>query len=73
MMQKPDHSSGARERMKSNRNTQVDLVRVFNAVTSTLKENQPALNAADEYNHNHGDNMEPWASCSPAKKQPGDE
>ncbi len=36
---------------------QVDLLSLFNAVTGTLKENKTALNKADEYNGNHGDNM----------------
>jgi hypothetical protein len=37
--------------------SQVDLVKAFNTVTRELKVNQQSLNAADEYNHNHGDNM----------------
>ena len=37
--------------------SQVNLGKVFGAVTEVLKENQQSLNAADEYNHNHGDNM----------------
>ena len=36
---------------------QVDLTKLFTTVTKTLKENQVALNPADEENHNHGDNM----------------
>jgi hypothetical protein len=36
---------------------QVDLARSFSAVTRALKANQASLNASDEYNHNHGDNM----------------
>jgi hypothetical protein len=43
--------------MSTRRTDRVDLVRLFNTVTTTLKENQQSLNAADEYNHNHGDNM----------------
>ena len=35
----------------------VDLASLFSAVTKTLQENQAALNDADEYNHDHGDNM----------------
>ena len=43
--------------MKKASQSQVDLGKVFGAVTEVLKENQQSLNAADEYNHNHGDNM----------------
>ena len=34
-----------------------DLSTVFKAVTKALKENQSSLNAADEYNGDHGTNM----------------
>jgi hypothetical protein len=37
--------------------SEIDLPKTFSAVTRKLKANQEALNAADEYNHNHGDNM----------------
>ena len=37
--------------------SEVDLASLFSAVTKTLEENQAALNEADEFNHNHGDNM----------------
>lgn len=43
--------------MSMKRSDQVDLARLFSTVTTTLKENQQSLNAADDYNHNHGDNM----------------
>lgn len=43
--------------MNADQASQVDLAKLFNAVTRTLKENQQSLNSADEYNHNHGDNM----------------
>lgn len=43
--------------MSQNEASLVDLVRLFNSVTTTLKKNQPSLNAADEFNHNQGDNM----------------
>lgn len=36
---------------------QLDLLSIFNAVTSTLEENKTELNAADAFNGNHGDNM----------------
>lgn len=36
---------------------EVDLAKLFSAVTRDLKGNQAALNQADAYNHNHGDNM----------------
>lgn len=39
------------------RQRQVNLEKSFREVTRTLKENKETLNAADEYNHNHGDNM----------------
>jgi hypothetical protein len=35
----------------------VDLVKLFSAVASTLEENQQALNQADQYNQDHGDHM----------------
>lgn len=38
-------------------NEQVDLLNIFNQVSKTLKTNQNSLNEADEYNHDHGDNM----------------
>lgn len=38
-------------------NTTVDLAKLFKAASKSLVENQTALNQADDYNHNHGDNM----------------
>ncbi|MEN6572194.1 MAG: DAK2 domain-containing protein [Anaerolineaceae bacterium] len=35
----------------------VDLAKVFGTVAKTLGENRDSLNQADEYNHDHGDNM----------------
>jgi len=35
----------------------VDLEKLFGAVANTLSQNQTALNNADSYNHDHGDNM----------------
>ena len=35
----------------------VDLANIFQSVTQALAENQQALNQADEYNRDHGDNM----------------
>ena len=35
----------------------VDLVDIFQTVTQSLAQNQPALDQADEYNHDHGTNM----------------
>lgn len=43
--------------MSAKASSQVDLARAFSTVTRVLKENQQSLNGADEYNHNHGDNM----------------
>lgn len=37
--------------------TTVDLAKLFKAASKSLLENQTALNQADAYNHNHGDNM----------------
>lgn len=38
-------------------NSNVDLVSLFQAVTQSLTENQQALDQADTYNRDHGDNM----------------
>ena len=35
----------------------LDLLSMFEAVTSSLSENKTELNKADEHNGNHGDNM----------------
>ncbi len=35
----------------------IDLAKLFGAVTTTLAENREALNKADTYNRDHGDNM----------------
>lgn len=35
----------------------MDLSSIFKTVSAQLTEQQTALNAADEYNHDHGDNM----------------
>jgi len=37
--------------------SEVDLASLFSTVTKTLQGNQAALNDADEFNHDHGDNM----------------
>ncbi len=37
--------------------TEVDLVNIFQAVTQSLVENQKSLNKADTYNKDHGNNM----------------
>ncbi|MEZ0395422.1 MAG: DAK2 domain-containing protein [Anaerolineales bacterium] len=37
--------------------TALDLINLFQAVTSTLDSNRQNLNQADTYNHDHGDNM----------------
>jgi len=36
---------------------QLDLLSIFKAVSGTLSDNQSALNEADSYNGDHGDNM----------------
>ena len=38
-------------------NSQLDLASIFQTVTSTLAQNQGALNEADTYNHDHGTHM----------------
>ena len=35
----------------------LDLLTMFKAASRSLKQNKEALNQADDYNHNHGDNM----------------
>lgn len=40
-----------------NSGNSVDLVNLFGAVAQTMVQNQNALNKADTYNHDHGDNM----------------
>jgi len=35
----------------------IDLAKLFGTVAKTMAQNQSSLNAADEYNHDHGDNM----------------
>ncbi len=35
----------------------IDLAKLFGTVAKTMVQNQSALNAADDYNHDHGDNM----------------
>lgn len=47
------HNSQENEDMSS----KVDLVNIFQGVVGALQENKEDLNQADEYNHNHGDNM----------------
>lgn len=35
----------------------IDLAKLFGTVAKTMVQNQASLNAADDYNHDHGDNM----------------
>jgi hypothetical protein len=35
----------------------IDLAKLFGTVAKTMAQNQTSLNAADDFNHNHGDNM----------------
>jgi hypothetical protein len=37
--------------------SEMDLAQIFQAVSKTMLQNQTALNEADTYNHDHGDNM----------------
>ncbi len=43
--------------MQQSSGRSVDLAGIFQSVTQSLAENQQALNQADEYNQDHGDNM----------------
>ncbi len=43
--------------MTTNNASSVDLVKLFGSVAQTLSQNKSALNEADTYNHDHGDNM----------------
>ena len=38
-------------------NGQIDLLKLFQAVAGALQQNKSALNQADTYNHDHGNNM----------------
>jgi hypothetical protein len=38
-------------------NGQIDLLKLFQAAAGALQQKQTALNQADTYNHDHGDNM----------------
>ncbi len=40
-----------------NQGSPIDLVKMFQGVTGQLQKNKESLNQADEYNHDHGDNM----------------
>jgi hypothetical protein len=41
----------------ANQQQPLDLAQLFGAVAGTLQQNRQSLNQADEYNHDHGDNM----------------
>jgi hypothetical protein len=43
--------------MPSKQANNLDLSKLFQAVTNSMVENREPLNRADQYNHNHGDNM----------------
>lgn len=43
--------------MAAQTSSSVNLAKLFQAVTNTMSENRDSLNQADDYNHNHGDNM----------------
>lgn len=43
--------------MASTNSKSIDLAKLFGSVAKTLGQNQSALNEADTYNHDHGDNM----------------
>jgi hypothetical protein len=41
----------------ANQGSPIDLFKMFQGVTGQLQKNREDLNQADEYNHDHGDNM----------------
>lgn len=43
--------------MSTSQNSQIDLASLFGTVAKTLVQSQTAMNDADTYNHDHGDNM----------------
>jgi hypothetical protein len=43
--------------MSTSQNSQIDLASLFGTVAKTLTQSQTAMNDADTYNHDHGDNM----------------
>jgi hypothetical protein len=43
--------------MSTSQNTQINLASLFGTVANTLTQSQTAMNNADTYNHDHGDNM----------------
>lgn len=43
--------------MPTNVSNAIDLVNLFGSVVKSLDQNKTALNNADSYNHDHGDNM----------------
>jgi hypothetical protein len=40
-----------------NQGSSIDLLKMFQGVTSQMQKNKDKLNQADEYNHDHGDHM----------------
>lgn len=44
--------------MTTSNSSAIDLASLFGTVAKTLTQNRSALNEADTYNHDHGDNME---------------
>jgi hypothetical protein len=40
-----------------NQGSPIDLLKMFQGVTSQMQQNKDKLNQADEYNHDHGDHM----------------
>lgn len=43
--------------MSTSSDNNIDLAKIFGLVAQTMSQNQSALNEADSYNHDHGDNM----------------
>lgn len=43
--------------MSTSSDNNIDLTKIFGSVAQTMSQNQLALNEADSYNHDHGDNM----------------
>src|SRR5512142_3308376 len=49
--------SSGRSSSSGHSDSSVNLAGIFQSVTQSLAENQQALNQADEYNQDHGNNM----------------
>jgi hypothetical protein len=50
-------ASSAQKPIKKTASKSIDLQKLFGSVAKTMAQNKTSLNAADTYNHDHGDNM----------------